>query len=149
MLIQPTEEAALPPLHLFHRTLRVPRPPPSRRHCFLLGPAGTAQVQAMVVAMLEDAKLEVREMAATTLSGLLKGLPKSEAEALRRSFIERALQLFPPGAAGAAATAAKRRRTAAAAVSATGAGGAGAEPAQLPGGRARRGQDSHFVACLV
>ncbi|EFN51553.1 hypothetical protein CHLNCDRAFT_140017 [Chlorella variabilis] len=38
------------------------------RHTFILGPEGTARVQAMVCAMLADAKLEVREMAATTLS---------------------------------------------------------------------------------
>lgn len=42
---------------------------PARRHTFLLGPAGTQRVLALVCRMLEDAKLEVREMAATTLSG--------------------------------------------------------------------------------
>lgn len=41
------------------------------RHAFLLGEEGTLRVLGMVCAMLADAKLEVREMAATTLSGKL------------------------------------------------------------------------------
>lgn len=72
------------------------------RHTFLLGPGGTRRVLALVRRMLEDAKLEVREMAATTLSGLVKGLPPAEAAALRESFIQRSRQLFPTT---------KRRRT--------------------------------------
>ncbi|KAI3424360.1 hypothetical protein D9Q98_009913 [Chlorella vulgaris] len=85
------------------------------RHTFLLGPQGTARVQAMVVAMLSDPKLEVREMAATTLSGLLKGLPPKDADALRQNFTDQALQLFPLN---------KRRRTAGGGTAAPPAGGA-------------------------
>lgn len=55
----PTRPVAPPPHH--HQ--------PARRHTFLLGPGGTRRVLALVRRMLEDAKLEVREMAATTLSG--------------------------------------------------------------------------------
>lgn len=39
------------------------------RHSFLLGPTGTAGVLGVVTARLADAKLEVRELAAMTLSG--------------------------------------------------------------------------------
>ena len=39
------------------------------RHAFLLGPAGTAAVLEAVRVRLADAKLEVRELAALTLSG--------------------------------------------------------------------------------
>ena len=39
------------------------------RHAFLLGPGGAGRVAALVTARLADAKLEVRELAAMTLSG--------------------------------------------------------------------------------
>ena len=42
--------------------------------------------QAMVVGMLADSKLEVREVAAVTLAGLLKGASPTEAHQLRSSF---------------------------------------------------------------
>ncbi|KAL4431419.1 hypothetical protein ABPG75_006675 [Micractinium tetrahymenae] len=84
------------------------------RHTFLLGAAGTQRVLELVCRMLEDTKLEVREMAATTLSGLVKGLPPAEAATLRERFIRQSQRLFPSS---------KRRRT----------GGAGAAAAAPPG----------------
>lgn len=42
--------------------------------------------QGTVVAMLADSKLEVREVAAVTLAGLLKGASPSEATQLRTTF---------------------------------------------------------------
>ena len=51
--------------------------------------------QAVVVSMLSDSKLEVREVAATTLSGLLKGASPAEAARLRASFLLDVDRLFP------------------------------------------------------
>lgn len=39
------------------------------RHAFLLGPAGSAAVLGLATARLADPKLEVRDLAAATLSG--------------------------------------------------------------------------------
>ena len=60
-----------------HSLLRGAAPPAQRLLCAGIAHAvpcrghAVPAVQAMVCAMLEDAKLEVREMAATTLSGKL------------------------------------------------------------------------------
>ena len=51
--------------------------------------------QAVVVRMLSDSKLEVREVAATTLSGLLKGASPAETAQLRASFLSDVDRLFP------------------------------------------------------
>jgi hypothetical protein len=51
----------------------------------------------MVVRMLGDRKLEVQDLAATTLSGILKGLPPADAGALRAQFIAAAEEQFPVG----------------------------------------------------
>ena len=42
------------------------------RHVFLLAPADSDRVRTLALALLADRKLEVQELAATTLSGLLK-----------------------------------------------------------------------------
>ncbi len=52
-------------------------------------------MQAVVVRMLSDSKLEVREVAATTLSGLLKGASADEAARLRASFLADVDRLLP------------------------------------------------------
>ena len=52
-------------------------------------------MQAVVVRMLSDSKLEVREVAATTLSGLLKGAKADEAARLRTSFLADVDRLLP------------------------------------------------------
>jgi hypothetical protein len=82
------------------------------RHALLVGREGTRRVLGAVLARLSDDKLEVRGLAAATLSGLLRGLPEAEAEALRRRSLARAAELFPGrrrrrvgGGGGAAAAA--------------------------------------------
>ncbi len=51
--------------------------------------------QGVAVRLLSDSKLEVREVAATTLSGLLKGASPAEAAQLRASFLSDVDRLFP------------------------------------------------------
>ena len=65
------------------------------RHALLLGSQGTSKVVDMVLERLEDEKLEVRELAGTTLSGLIRGLSPSEAASLRRRFLQKAIEVFP------------------------------------------------------
>eukprot|EP00891_Asterochloris_glomerata_P001540 jgi/Astpho2/1540/fgenesh1_pg.00026_%23_29_t len=65
------------------------------RHCFLLGPRQSGALHDMVVSMLADKKLEVQELAAVSLSGLLKGLPQDQFEQLRQRFMQRVDELFP------------------------------------------------------
>ena len=49
----------------------------------------------MVMELMADSKLEVREVAATTLAGLLKGAAPPDAAALRQHLQEDAARLFP------------------------------------------------------
>lgn len=56
------------------------------------------RVLAIVLPRLQDSKLEVRELAATTLSGLLKGVSSETAQEVRISALARAKEVFPPGA---------------------------------------------------
>lgn len=65
------------------------------RHGPVLGRQGTAQVVEEVLQRLEDSKLEVRELAAATLSGVLRGLAPEEQAALRKRCLARAADLFP------------------------------------------------------
>ena len=64
------------------------------RHALLLGDVGTKRVLEMVLKMLEDEKLEVRELAATTLSGVVRGLREGDAQALRQRILQRAADVF-------------------------------------------------------
>ena len=80
------------------------------RHVFLLGQFGEQQVLDAVLHALSDTKLEVRELAAATLSGMVKGLSITGAEELRKTFLSRALVLFPPSSSAAAARRRKRLR---------------------------------------
>ncbi|KAH7621507.1 hypothetical protein Ndes2526B_g03845 [Nannochloris sp. 'desiccata'] len=73
------------------------------RHTLLLGRQGTGEIVDMVLQRLEDEKLEVRELAANSLSGLVRGLPENDAAELRRKFLSRANEIFP--------TRGRRRRT--------------------------------------
>ena len=73
------------------------------RHTLLLGKQGTNEILDVVLQRLEDEKLEVRELAAASLSGLVRGLPDSDASELRRRFLSRANEIFP--------TRGRRRRT--------------------------------------
>jgi hypothetical protein len=66
------------------------------RHTLLLGRQGTSEIVDMVLQRLEDEKLEVRELAAASLSGLVRGLRESEAAELRQRFLTRANEIFPP-----------------------------------------------------
>jgi len=65
------------------------------RHALLLGRQGTGEIVDMVLQRLEDEKLEVRELAANSLSGLVRGLPEDDAAELRKKFLSRALEVFP------------------------------------------------------
>ncbi|KAL6772361.1 hypothetical protein ACKKBG_A29920 [Auxenochlorella protothecoides x Auxenochlorella symbiontica] len=65
------------------------------RHVFLLGTAGTAALVTAVVERLSDAKLEVRDLAAATLSGLLKGMEESKTASLRAAFLADVERLLP------------------------------------------------------
>jgi len=93
------------------------------RHCFLLGSRDMAQVQQLVLQRLQDQQVEVRHLAAATLSGILKGLPPAEVIAVREQLMSQALAIFgPPPGSGM-----RRKRGAAAA--ADGGGGAGGSKA--------------------
>jgi proteasome activator subunit 4 len=65
------------------------------RHIFLLTAAQAARCQHTVVSLMRDRKLEVQEMAANTLSGMLKGLSEPAFDALRSDLLQQAQTLFP------------------------------------------------------
>eukprot|EP00884_Botryococcus_braunii_P020190 jgi/Botrbrau1/6855/Bobra.152_2s0014.1 len=65
------------------------------RHVFLFRPEESSLVEQLVMSSLADSKLEVQEMAAMTLSGLLKGVSDSKAAALRSQLLEQHSALFP------------------------------------------------------
>ncbi|KAK2076994.1 hypothetical protein QBZ16_005222 [Prototheca wickerhamii] len=93
------------------------------RHVLVLAhEGGTAALVGVVVERLADAKLEIRDLAAATLSGLIKGLDEREAAALRQSFLADAERLLP----------AKRRRPRGGAPAASPGPGAGAGLARAP-----------------
>lgn len=51
----------------------------------------------MVVALLSDPKVEVRHLAAATLSGMIKGMAQPAREALQAQLLGQAAQLFKTG----------------------------------------------------
>ncbi|KAL0043408.1 hypothetical protein WJX79_003790 [Trebouxia sp. C0005] len=65
------------------------------RHCFLLTTQQGEAVQQLVVSMLSDRKLEVQDLAAASLSGLLKGTTPAQFEQLRQHFLQKVNQMFP------------------------------------------------------
>ncbi|KAK9818405.1 hypothetical protein WJX72_012161 [[Myrmecia] bisecta] len=65
------------------------------RHAFLLAPAESLAIEEVVVALLADKKLEVQDLAADTLSGILKGLPGAQVEGLRKRFLREVELMFP------------------------------------------------------
>ena len=65
------------------------------RHAFLLGPSGADAIQGAALALLRDKKLEVQDMAAALLAGLLKGLSPSAAAELRQQCIADVEAAFP------------------------------------------------------
>lgn len=65
------------------------------RHIFLLSAEQSSRCQQLVVQLTKDKKLEVQEMAARTLAGLLKGLSEPAFNALRADLLQQAQQLFP------------------------------------------------------
>lgn len=64
------------------------------RHCFLLDQHQLVTLQDHVVAQLEDTKVEVRNIASATLSGMLRGMGGEGLEKLRRSLVDRAAKIF-------------------------------------------------------
>ncbi|KAL0045726.1 hypothetical protein WJX82_002854 [Trebouxia sp. C0006] len=65
------------------------------RHCFLLTTQQGEAVQQLVVSMLSDKKLEVQDLAAASLSGLLKGTTPAQFEQLRQHFLQKVDHMFP------------------------------------------------------
>ncbi|BDA49513.1 probable proteasome activator complex subunit 4 [Coccomyxa sp. Obi] len=65
------------------------------RHIFLLSDEDRRSIQAMTVQLLADKKLEVQDLAKSTLAGLIKGLPEEAAKALREEFLAKAEAIFP------------------------------------------------------
>ncbi|DBA73425.1 TPA: hypothetical protein ACH3X1_011462 [Trebouxia sp. C0004] len=65
------------------------------RHCFLLTAHQGEAVQQLVVGMLSDRKLEVQDLAAASLSGLLKGTTPAQFEQLRQHFLQKVDHMFP------------------------------------------------------
>ena len=65
------------------------------RHLFTLSSEQAARCQQIVVQLMRDKKLEVQEMAAGTLAGLLKGLSQPAFNELRSDLLHQAQQLFP------------------------------------------------------
>jgi hypothetical protein len=95
------------------------------RHCFLLTPKETAALQQLVLQGLQDPQAEVRHLAGATLSGLIKGLPATEASAVRERLLQQALALF-----GAGPGSGKRRRGAEGSASSSSGGKASLAEAQ-------------------
>ncbi|EFJ46866.1 hypothetical protein VOLCADRAFT_105328 [Volvox carteri f. nagariensis] len=67
------------------------------RHAPLLTPEQLRNLQEVVAARLQDAKAEVRTLAAATLSGLLRGTAPEDVTALRNRLLEKAAALFGGG----------------------------------------------------
>ena len=65
------------------------------RHIFVLSPKSNSVLTEIVLHALGDSKLEVRELAAATLSGMVKGFSESENEGLRLQFLSLAQEVFP------------------------------------------------------
>ncbi|KAF6261250.1 hypothetical protein COO60DRAFT_1503017 [Scenedesmus sp. NREL 46B-D3] len=64
------------------------------RHCYQLAATDMEQLQAFVVGRLQDSKVEVRGLAAATLSGIIKALPAHEMDALRHTMLASVRRLF-------------------------------------------------------
>eukprot|EP00879_Flechtneria_rotunda_P001404 GHRR01001556.1.p1 GENE.GHRR01001556.1~~GHRR01001556.1.p1 ORF type:complete len:449 (+),score=237.30 GHRR01001556.1:144-1349(+) len=64
------------------------------RHCYLLDVQAMEQLQAFVVGRLQDPKVEVRSLAAATLSGIIKALPVHEIDTLRGQLVSQVHLLF-------------------------------------------------------
>jgi hypothetical protein len=110
---------------------------PGLLHCAALRP------QAVVTSLLADPKVEVRHLAAATLSGMIKGMHGGDREALQAQLLRRASQLFPSGrkrikAAAGAGGAQVGRGAAGSACCAAAAAGCGA--ACVPGAGPRGGE---------
>ena len=67
------------------------------RHTFLLGDQGAGSIQEVVLLLLRDRKLEVQDMAAGLLAGLLRGLSPTHLDQLRVQCLDKANELFPVG----------------------------------------------------
>lgn len=67
------------------------------RHMFQMTSAQSRAVQQMVVRLMRDKKLEVQELAADTLSGMLKGLSEADFHAIRSDLLAQMAQAFPKG----------------------------------------------------
>lgn len=65
------------------------------RHCFLLSDGQMEAILQLAVTMLSDRKLEVAQLAALSLSGLLKALPAASIEALRQRYLDAAKGMKP------------------------------------------------------
>ena len=65
------------------------------RHCFLLSASQMEAILGLVTAMLADRKLEVAQLAAVSLSGLLKALPAPSIQALRQQYLDTAQAIKP------------------------------------------------------
>lgn len=64
--------------------------------------AQSQRCQQVVMRLMRDKKLEVQELAAGTLSGMLKGLSEADFNAIRADLLARTDQLFPRGRRGVA-----------------------------------------------
>ena len=65
------------------------------RNIFLMSPPQSTACQQLVVRLMRDGKLEVQEMAASTLAGMLKGLSEPEFHTLQSDLVAQANRLFP------------------------------------------------------
>lgn len=65
------------------------------RNAINLGESGSENVLNEAMRLLEDPKLEVREMACATVSGVIRALSPERQEELRSSIIVKARQIFP------------------------------------------------------
>ena len=65
------------------------------RNIFLMSPPQSTACQQLVVRLMRDGKLEVQEMAASTLAGMLKGLSEPAFRALQSDLLAQANRLFP------------------------------------------------------
>jgi proteasome activator subunit 4 len=65
------------------------------RNAINMGEEGSEKVLDEAMRLLEDEKLEVREMACDTVSGVIRALSSPRQEALRTSIVAKAKEIFP------------------------------------------------------
>lgn len=65
------------------------------RNALVLGASGSERVIREAIRLLEDPKLEVRELASATVSGVIRALPEEKQRQIRQEMLTKAAEMFP------------------------------------------------------